>query len=992
MSKKIKLNTKLNVNSRTISPHNSDNVNIKVNASTKCLLINIRSVNNKIYKLTELLLEQSVDICCMTETWLREHSEPAIADLKREGYNVINVPRKNKRGGGVAFLYTENKYNAKKVKTDKYEFFELLEIVLLGKIDIIRFSIIYRTGYLVIENKDSFLNELHFYLDSLITKEGINIVLGDFNIRQDNNKSLSKDFFQIMDSRGFNQVIKEPTHIDGGILDLLFIPNSFSISDLKILDDQTLSDHYPITFNIPLITNPLPTHFTKCYRNINTINTELFRTNIKRDIGDIVKYNIVETNQLDQSLIELDQYLLSEIDRQAPLITKTTRITTQIIKTPKIQEARRIKRRAEHKYKKSKTQANRDHLKTTRKNLATIVQQSRTEYFKDKLDKHKNDVRKTYNIVNSLLNKNNDKIFPTHINKKTLANKFAFFYKDKIDKIQNSFNCTSHNFTFSTAPYTHTLSDKFQQFVSIDEKQLLILIKNLDSNKQSLLDPLPCKLFKDFKLELVPVLTKLINCSFNLGYFPSHLKTAVVTPIIKSKNLDCEILTNYRPVSNLTLISKLIEKCALEQLSKHLIKNNLYCKFQSAYRPGHSCETALVKIYNDINNSLNSDTYVILILLDFSAAFDTIDHNILINRLNTNYGIQGKALNWFSSYLTGRTYKVKINNTISDPMPLNYGVPQGSILGPILFSLYIKEIQEIIHSHNINSHFYADDIQLYMKCTKDTDFTNLENCLNRIISWTNKNFLKLNNNKTQFMAISTKNYTSHKIQHLTLMGETFKVESSVKSLGFILDDNLQMDKQINHVCSVGYYMLRNLWKISKKVIDKALRTQLVHASVLSRINYCNALYTFLPKTQTRKLQKLINSSARFIFNITGRKRFEHITPYLKQLHFLPIDYRIEFKICLLIYKCLYTDNAPTYLTELINTKTPNLHWNLRTDLDRSLLAHNQIVKQNYKTRGFSHAAPIIWNRLPSNIRTAETVDTFKNVLKTYYFKKWNNLF
>ena len=160
---------------------------------------------------------------------------------------------------------------------------------------------------------------------------------------------------------------------------------------------------------------------------------------------------------------------------------------------------------------------------------------------------------------------------------------------------------------------------------------------------------------------------------------------------------------------------------------------------------------------------------------------------------------------------------------------------------------------------------------------------------------------------------------------------------------------------------------------------------------LSRINYCNALYTFLPKTQLSKLQKLINSSARFIFNITGHNRFNHITPYLKQLHFLPVNYRIEFKICLIIYKCLYTDNAPTYLTELINIKSPNKHWNLRTDLDRSLLACNQIIKQNYKTRGFSHAAPIIWNKLPLNIRTADSVDIFKNKLKTYFFVKWNNI-
>ena len=530
-----------------------------------------------------------------------------------------------------------------------------------------------------------------------------------------------------------------------------------------------------------------------------------------------------------------------------------------------------------------------------------------------------------------------------------------------------------------------------EEFMSIGEEQLLIILNSLDSNKQSVLDPIPCKLLKDLKIELIPLLLKLINSSFKLGYFPSHLKTAIVTPVIKSKNLDQEILDNYRPVSDLKLISKVIEKSALEQLNSHLNSNNLHCKFQSAYRRGHSCETALVKIYNDITDSLNSKTYIILVLLDFSAAFDTIDHNILINRLHTHYGIKGAALKWFTSYLKDRTYKVKVNNTISDPFSLDYGVPQGSILGPTLFSLYIKDIQEIIQSHNINSHFYADDIQLYMTCNENTDFTNLETCLNKIIQWTNSNFLKLNNNKTQFLAISTNSYTSHKVQQLNIMGETFNVENSVKSLGFILDSNLQMDKQINNVCSVGYGMLRNLWKISKKVTDKSLRTQLVHSSILSRINYCNSLYTFLPKKQTKKLQKLINASTRFIFNITGQNRFTHITPYLKQIHFLPINYRIEYKICLLIFKCLYnsSNNAPTYLTELINTKQPHKHWSLRVDLDRSLLAYNTFHKQNYKTRGFSRAAPVIWNKIPREIRESDNINVFKTSLKTYYFTEWN---
>ena len=219
------------------------------------------------------------------------------------------------------------------------------------------------------------------------------------------------------------------------------------------------------------------------------------------------------------------------------------------------------------------------------------------------------------------------------------------------------------------------------------------------------------------------------------------------------------------------------------------------------------------------------------------------------------------------------------------------------------------------------------------------------------------------------------------------MGEIIKVDNTAKNLGFIFDKNLTMGPQINQVCSQGYGMLRNLWKISKRVTNIDLRTQLVHSGILSRINYCNSLYALLPKSQTKKLQKLINSSARFIYNIKGRHTFEHITPRLKQLHFLPIDYRARFKICLMVYKCINT-NSPKYLTRLINFRKPNPNWNLRKDKDNLLLEYNTPHKQQYKNRSFSQIAPVLWNKLPLTIRNSESTESFKTTLKTYFYKQW----
>ena len=794
-----------------------------------------------------------------------------------------------------------------------------------------------------------------------------------------------------MNSKGFKQLIKHPTHSNGGILDLIFLPTSFCVNNLQVLKEKAISDHFPIFFDISLFTNKLPLHFQKQYRNISLINEKLFKHNITRHVVEISKHNLESEHCLNQALLDLHSQLSIEINKQAPLVTKTLRVTSQVIRTKEIQEARRLKRRAESAFKKFRSENNRDSLKNAKKCLAKIVKNTRIQYFKDKFDKYKNDVRKTYGVINSLLNKNNDKVFPSHADAKVLANKFADFYNEKIEKIRSTLTETSQPTVYLKKMNIVDLSE----FTIVSNEEVLTILESLNSNKQSILDPIPCKLLKECKMELLPLLVKTINCSFKMGHFPSHLKTAIVTPVIKSTNLDCELLNNYRPISNLNLISKIFEKSVLKQLNEHLNRNNLYCRYQSAYRQGHSCETALVKIYNDIINYLSPTTYVILVFLDFSAAFDTIDHNILINRLSSDYGIKDKALKWFESYLNNREYRVKVNNTVSDERSLNYGVPQGSILGPILFSLYIKEINTIAHSHNINVHFYADDVLLYMKCNNDTDFTNLENCLKRIKSWTDSNYLKLNNSKTKFLAVSTKYYKLNKVKELNIMGERFTVENSVKYLGFFLDENLNMEKQINKVCSVGYGMLRNLWKISRKVTDKKLRTQLVHSSILSRINYCNSLYAFIPKSFTHKLQKLVNASARFIFNITGKDRLNHITPYLKELHFLPIQHRIKFKVCLLVYKCLNTDSlavcSPPYLTEMLDNKEPNKKWNLRMDSDKFLLAYGPLERLSFKDRGFSHAAPIIWNKLPLSVRESKTVDSFKINLKTHYFKQWSDV-
>lgn len=196
-----------------------------------------------------------------------------------------------------------------------------------------------------------------------------------------------------------------------------------------------------------------------------------------------------------------------------------------------------------------------------------------------------------------------------------------------------------------------------------------------------------------------------------------------------------------------------------------------------------------------------------------------------------------------------------------------------------------------------------------------------------------------------------------------------------------------MNHHIKKVCCQSYGMLSSLWKISKKLTDRNLRIQLVHSAILSKVDYCNSLYTFLPKISTKKLQKVINSSVRFIFNITGLDRRKHITPRLQELHFLPVEYRVNFKICLMVYKSL-NFRSPLYIQELVNLRKPNQDRLLRIDNDKLILEYLKPAKQDYKNRSFSFAAPNLWNSLPFDVRSSESVNIFKRNLKTFYFTLW----
>ena len=293
-------------------------------------------------------------------------------------------------------------------------------------------------------------------------------------------------------------------------------------------------------------------------------------------------------------------------------------------------------------------------------------------------------------------------------------------------------------------------------------------------------------------------------------------------------------------------------------------------KFQSAYKKYHSTETALIRVQSDILQAMDNHRGVVLVLLDLSAAFDTIDHDILFCQLSARLGIRGIALNWFDSYLRNRTQSITVNGTSSPANTLKYGVPQGLVLSPLLFTIYTLRLGDILSKSCIPYHLFADDTQLYhtfdAKDPEDLDLTirKLQNCVEEIKDWMHQNKLKLNEEKTEVLIITSSQLASN------VNISSFKVESaeicpssSVRNINVQFDSTMSMKEHVLKVCKVAYFHLRNIGALYGTLFCDAC-AKLVHSLVTSRINYGNALLMGVPDRLLKRLQRILHVAARIV--------------------------------------------------------------------------------------------------------------------------------
>ena len=534
-----------------------------------------------------------------------------------------------------------------------------------------------------------------------------------------------------------------------------------------------------------------------------------------------------------------------------------------------IAAAKKDCRKCEKLWRNNKSTVRRSEYRESCERVKHLIRKAKEEYFIKKIDECQGDQKKLFQIVDKLLGRNKSTSLPHFTDSKIMARIFNEFFVTKISDIRCLLSTWESSATVMACPPLNSLltasKSKLQIFKPTTVSEIITVIRK-SSKASCALDPIPANLLCDLLPVLAPVITHLVNAALLSDTFPSQLKSAIVMPLLKKLGSDVEVLKNYRPVSNLSFISKVIERVVASRILDHMRENNFQDPMQSAYRSGHSIETALLRVHSDIVSAIDKERGVFLILLDLSAPFDTVDHTILLSFLKDYIGIDGPALKLFETYLTNRTQCVFIKGVLSELSELAYGVPQGSVLGPIAFCIYTIPLGAILRHYKIQYYIYADDTQLYFSFDLDSHdevLTTISTCISDIRTWMIQNKLKINDDKTEFLLITSSRANFTENVHLNIGKETISPTNSCRSLGVMLDSHFTMDTQINSLCRATHFHLCNIAAI-RDHLTTAAAEQLIHSLVSSRLDYCNSLLYGVPQYKINYLQRVQNIAARIV--------------------------------------------------------------------------------------------------------------------------------
>jgi hypothetical protein len=932
---------------------------------TKCCLMNSRSICNKGAIISDFIMENSIDILFITETWL--HGDLADAALMNDccpsGYSTASAPRIGKKGGGVGVIYSKGLSfsNSLSLKTS-FSSFESALYQFRCNSKCVTVAIIYRPPACSIE---TFLGEFADLCSYLNHSQSI-LILGDFNLPD---PKVTEGVFNMFSLR---QHVTQATHVKGNELDFVLTRNGDSlVSDIIVTSG--VSDHHAVLFDLHIRKPKAATHMvqSRCYARMDV---EKFEDDLWKEVT--VPLMNAETHTalgLEHTIGIVNGGIEMVLDTHAPRKTKHIVVRANVPWfNADLRLSKRCVRRAEREWQTTKLAHHHAVYVGERNRHHQLLSKAKTDYLRERLSSCTTDTKHLWKELNVALHRTQSRTFPDNLPDHVACEEFAHFFKEKVESLCRGMTTTQSSSTLILDPCDdNEHASHLCHFALVNDIEVSKIIKQ-SPTKSCSRDPLPTWLLKQCLPSLLPCITLIVNTALTQG-MPDSFKHATITPLIKKPSLDRNVLSNYRPVSTLTFLSKLIERTVSAELTRFLHTHDLLDSQQSAYRPHHSCETALLYVQSSILSAMDSGKITLLALIDLSSAFDTVCHSLLLWKLQS-IGVRGSALKWLRDYLGNRTQSVAVNDVVSTPTKLERGVPQGSVLGPVLFNVYLHGIGEIIRAHNVSYVMYADDLQLFISSSPNdicTTLVKLETCIRDVRQWYFTNQLAINDSKTEFIVFGTPPQLKKIPVGLSLRvgAAAVTMSGSVRNLGLVFDKHMKFDTHVIKTCQAAFCYIRLISRL-RYSIDMSTCNTLLQALVLSRIDFCVSVLVGISAKHLKKFQRVINACTRL------HNRCKQDVQTLKP--FLTIEKRISLRLATVCRAVIFY-STPSYLSTMLSPVTQV----------RSLRSSDQQLLEIPRTRtevgrrSFSSSAPRLWNSLPLAARNAHSRGVFYFAVTKY---------